>query len=123
MRIDPGSRMVRQISAFSRESGRLQFLEAARCANFAKALSESAASGSSGLTSVGLAIGTPAYLGLGEYTDALTALERAVNQRDIALSATSIVNEPRWNPVRGQPRFTRVLERMNLGPYIAGQKR
>ena len=64
-----------------------------------------------------------AHLGLGENDAALAALERAVDQRDIALSATSILNEPRWDSVRGQPRFTRVLERMNLGQYIAGQKR
>jgi len=60
-----------------------------------------------------------AHLGLGENDAALTALERAVDQHEIALSATSILNEQKWNPLRGQPRFTRVLERMNLGPYIA----
>jgi len=64
-----------------------------------------------------------AHLGLGENDAALTALERAVDQREIALTATSILNEAKWDPVRGQPRFTRVLERMNLGQYIAGQNR
>ena len=64
-----------------------------------------------------------AHLGLGENDAALTALERAVDQHEIALTATSILNESKWNPVRGQPRFTRVLERMNLGPYIAAADR
>ena len=60
-----------------------------------------------------------AHLGLGEYDAALTALERAVDQHDIALSASSTWNEPKWDPLRGQPRFTRLLERMNLRLYIA----
>lgn len=63
------------------------------------------------------------YLGLGETDSALTALERAVDEHDIALTAVSLLNERSWDSMRGQPRFTRVLERMNLGPFIARANR
>jgi len=63
------------------------------------------------------------FAGLGETDSALSALERAVDQHDIALSAFSLLDERRWDPMRGNPRFTRILERMNLGPYIAGANR
>ena len=61
-----------------------------------------------------------AYVGLGETDAALSALERAVDQHDIALTNLSLLTQHPWDPLRGQPRFTRILERLKLGPYIGG---
>jgi serine/threonine-protein kinase len=59
-----------------------------------------------------------AYLGLGEQEHALSALEQAVAERDISLVTTaSLVPDPIFDPVRGNPRFTALLERMNLAAY------
>jgi serine/threonine-protein kinase len=64
-----------------------------------------------------------AYVGLGENDAALSALERAVDQHDIALTNLSLLTQHHWDPLRGEPRFTRILERLNLGPYIGGRNR
>jgi eukaryotic-like serine/threonine-protein kinase len=64
-----------------------------------------------------------AYVGLGETDAALSALERAVDEHDIAFSNLSLLTQHPWDPLRRQPRFTRILERLNLGPYIAGANR
>ncbi|MGI9043634.1 MAG: protein kinase domain-containing protein [Gemmatimonadaceae bacterium] len=59
-----------------------------------------------------------AYLGLGEQETALSALEQAVAERDISFVTTaSLIPDPIFNPLRGNPRFTALLERMNLAPY------
>lgn len=63
-----------------------------------------------------------AYVGLGETDAALSALERAVDQHDIALTAWSLTDHD-WDSIRGEPRFTRILERTNLAPYLGGANR
>ncbi|MEO8193110.1 MAG: protein kinase [Gemmatimonadales bacterium] len=68
-----------------------------------------------GRAGVALAV---AYLGLGDHGRALTALEQAVDEHDISLfSASSLVPDPIWNPLRNEPRFQAILKRMNLAPY------
>jgi tetratricopeptide (TPR) repeat protein len=59
-----------------------------------------------------------AKIGLGDNDGALTALEHAVDEHDIALSLFSIPGDRVWTPVRQDPRFQRILERMNLAPYV-----
>ena len=59
-----------------------------------------------------------AYLGLAEQENALSALEQAVAERDISLVTTaSLIPDPIFNPLRANPRFTALLERMNLSAY------
>jgi tetratricopeptide (TPR) repeat protein len=58
-----------------------------------------------------------AQMGVGDYDAALTALEHAVDQRDIGLSQFSMVMDSKWDPLRSNPRFARILERMNLAGY------
>jgi serine/threonine-protein kinase len=54
-----------------------------------------------------------------EATDAaLGALERAVDEHDIGLTSEFVFAEKIWNPVRGNPRFAQVLERLNLAEYF-----
>jgi len=61
-----------------------------------------------------------AELGIGDTNAAMTALERAVEQHDIGLTAFSVINDKMWDSVRGTPRFTRVLQRLNLARYAKG---
>jgi tetratricopeptide (TPR) repeat protein len=58
-----------------------------------------------------------AELGIGDTNAAMAALERAVDQHDIGLTAFSVINDKMWDSVRGTPRFTRVLQRLNLARY------
>ncbi|MGK2960991.1 MAG: protein kinase domain-containing protein [Gemmatimonadaceae bacterium] len=59
-----------------------------------------------------------AYLGLGEEENALSALEQAIAEHDISLVTTaSLIPDPIFDPLRGNPRFTALLERMNLAAY------
>ena len=58
-----------------------------------------------------------ARMGINDYDATLTALERAVDQHDIGLTQFSMTIDPKWDPLRSSPRFTRILERMNLGQY------
>ena len=60
-----------------------------------------------------------AKIGLGDNEGALTALERAVNEHDIALSQFSMTRDRAWEPIRSDPRFRRILERMNLAHYVS----
>jgi eukaryotic-like serine/threonine-protein kinase len=64
-----------------------------------------------------------AQLGVGDYDAALTALERSVDQRDIGLTQFSMLVDPKWIPVRSNPRFTRLLERMNLAEWVVRVRR
>jgi serine/threonine-protein kinase len=64
-----------------------------------------------------------AQMGVGDYDAALTALEHAVDQRDIGLSQFSMVMDSKWDPLRSNPRFTRILERMNLTGYAVRSRR
>ncbi len=58
-----------------------------------------------------------AQMGTGDTEGALTSLEHAVDEHDIGLSEFSLLNEEVWDPLRGNPRFQRLLERMNLAKY------
>ncbi len=70
---------------------------------------------SKGSTGVALAI---AYLGSGEREKSLGALEQAVAEHDISLFTTaSLVPDKIWDPLRGDPRFTDVLRKLNLEEY------
>jgi pentatricopeptide repeat protein len=61
-----------------------------------------------------------AYLGLGEYDSALSALEAAVNAHDISLiTSSSLVPDPIFDPLRNTARYQEILRRMNLAPYAA----
>lgn len=64
-----------------------------------------------------------AQIGTGDTEGALTALEQAVDERDIGLTQSSLLNEKTWDPVRGNPRFERVLQRMNMSAFEANIKR
>ena len=64
-----------------------------------------------------------AQMGVGDYDAALTALERGVDQHDVGLSQFSMVLDPKWDPLRSSPRFTRVLERMNLARWSEQTRR
>ena len=52
------------------------------------------------------------YLGLGEKEKALSWLEKAVAEGDWRLR--NLKNGPRWDPLRSEPRFTRILKQVNL---------
>lgn len=52
------------------------------------------------------------HIGLGEARQALGALEYALEDRDVRLTFLRV--EPRWDPLRGDPRFQKILARVNL---------
>ena len=61
-----------------------------------------------------------ASLGLGDYDDALSALEEAVDSHDISLiTSSSLVPDPLFDPLRSSARYQQILRRMNLEPYVA----
>jgi serine/threonine protein kinase/tetratricopeptide (TPR) repeat protein len=65
---------------------------------------------------VAIAIG---YLGLGEFNDALAALEAAVDAHDISLTtSSSLVPDPIFDPLRNTARYQEILRRMNFVPYV-----
>ena len=64
-----------------------------------------------------------AQMGTGDTDGALTSLEQAVDEHDIGLSQFSLLNEKTWDPLRGNPRFQRILERTNLARYAANAGR
>jgi adenylate cyclase len=53
-----------------------------------------------------------AYAGLGEEDSAFAAVHRAIDRRDIFMP--EIFFDPLLHPLRDDPRFGRVLERMGL---------
>jgi serine/threonine-protein kinase len=76
---------------------------------------------SKGNTGVALAA---AYLGLGQNDQALTAIEQSVREHDISLlTGWSFVPDRVWDPLRSNPRFNAILERMNLLQYARAFKR
>jgi hypothetical protein len=58
-----------------------------------------------------------AYLGTGDKNAAITAIEHAVDAHEIGLSEFSLLNDRMWDSLRSDPRFQRILERMNLSRY------
>jgi eukaryotic-like serine/threonine-protein kinase len=58
-----------------------------------------------------------ASLGIHDNETAITALEHAVDAHEIGLTNFSLLNEQFLDPLRGTPRFEKVLERMNLSHY------
>ena len=59
-----------------------------------------------------------AHIGLGETDAALAELERAVDAHDIALvTAGALLVDKIYDPLRSDPRFERILERMHLSQF------
>jgi tetratricopeptide (TPR) repeat protein/TolB-like protein len=52
------------------------------------------------------------YVGLGEHAQALEWLDKAVEERDPWV--TGLATEPRFNPLRSNPKFTELLRRVGL---------
>lgn len=52
------------------------------------------------------------YQGLGRSTDALQWLERAYTEKDVHM--VFLGRDPKWNSIRGDPRFMSLMQRMNL---------
>ena len=52
------------------------------------------------------------HLGLKEFDTALTYLEAAAERRELTVSAVKV--HPLWDPLRGEPRFQKLLDRMSL---------
>jgi len=52
------------------------------------------------------------YLGLGEKEEALSWLEKALAERDWRLRLLKF--DPRWDPLRSEHRFARILKQVNL---------
>jgi hypothetical protein len=55
-----------------------------------------------------------AYLGLGDLDRTFAWLDSAYTARDPLMTLT--LDEPIWDPVRGDPRFVRLRARMGLSP-------
>jgi serine/threonine protein kinase/tetratricopeptide (TPR) repeat protein len=64
-----------------------------------------------------------AELGVGDTDAALTAFEQAVDEHDIGISQFSVVLDKTWDPVRANPRFKRILERLNLARYAENARK
>lgn len=60
------------------------------------------------------------YLGLKEYKLALEWLERACQDRDVHMVFLNV--EPKWDPVRSDPRFLNVLQRCGLAVFPKGPR-
>jgi TolB-like protein/tetratricopeptide (TPR) repeat protein/class 3 adenylate cyclase len=52
------------------------------------------------------------YNGLGDRDEALSLLERACEERDVRLTLLKV--DPRWDSLRGNPRFVAILKRIGL---------
>ena len=62
------------------------------------------------------------YLGLGDTAKALSALERASDAKELWL-ITSDLGDPGYDPIRGSPRFRKLLERVGVAAYYPTAKR
>jgi len=54
-----------------------------------------------------------AHLAVGDEEGAFARLEKAVDEQDPILALT-VKSNPTWDPIRSDPRFQRLLRRMNL---------
>jgi tetratricopeptide (TPR) repeat protein len=52
------------------------------------------------------------YTGLGEQNEALSCLERGIEDHDVRLTQLKV--DPRWNALRSNPRFLSILKRIGL---------
>ena len=60
-----------------------------------------------------------AQIGMRDWDGALTSLEEAVRIHDIGLlTASSVVLDPLYDPIRSSPRFENILREMNLLEYV-----
>ncbi|HXG70714.1 MAG TPA: protein kinase [Gemmatimonadaceae bacterium] len=71
------------------------------------------------VSSVALAI---CDLGLGNRSGALAAMETAVKTRELELLFFSPLLDRTWDPLRGDPRWNRILRGMNLADYPAARQ-
>lgn len=63
------------------------------------------------------------YLGLNQKDSALIWLDRAVTAREDALATTApLLAQPLFNPLRGDPRFDKLVDRMGLRPYASSAR-
>jgi len=62
------------------------------------------------------------YLGLGDTANALSALERASDAKELWL-ITSDLGDPAYDPIRASTRFGKLLERVGLAEYLATRTR
>jgi hypothetical protein len=53
------------------------------------------------------------HLGLDDRAGALDWLERAWSERSVGISWLKV--DPIWDPLRGEPRFRRLLEALGVG--------
>jgi tetratricopeptide (TPR) repeat protein len=58
-------------------------------------------------------------LGLRDKEASMAALQRAVDGHEIGLIEFSLLNDRMWDLLRPDPRFQRILEKMNLSRYPA----
>jgi tetratricopeptide (TPR) repeat protein len=58
-----------------------------------------------------------AHIGLEQNDAALAELERAVDAHDIALVTGALLVDRVYDPLRSDPRFGRILERMHLAQF------
>jgi hypothetical protein len=61
---------------------------------------------------------TLVYMGLGRHGEAIDWLERAYDARSIYMVTAN--NSPLFDPLRSEPRFQALLQRMNFPPTEAG---
>jgi serine/threonine-protein kinase len=63
-------------------------------------------------------------LGMGDHSGALTTMETAVRNHEIAVfTAFSPLLDKTWDPVRGDPRWTAILRAANLGDYLGNARK
>ncbi len=64
------------------------------------------------------------HLGLGDRSAALDEMEAAVKNHEIAVfTAYSPLLDKTWDPVRGDPRWEKILQMTNLSDFVAKQRR
>lgn len=65
-----------------------------------------------------------AYIGVKDHERALTLLEKAVDEHDISLvTSAAVVSDRKYDPLRSNPRYDRILSRMNLLEWARRRQR